>query len=1070
MAFDAFLKKACQGKRVVIIVDAINQFDSYAYHGSLYWLPEELPTNARIFLSAPEHPQYDGLNCRFYANVIQLKPFLAADNKTIVGQFEQRYRKKFEVIQRDALLAKLDAGIPLYLTTALEELRTLGTYEEITNRISELPPTIPELFAWILNRLKNDDGFRDAEGNRVGDMLVFRFAAFLGASRHGLSQKELVDLLDPGDPLGNVAALLQLLRPYLMRRGEFIDFYHRQFRSAAYEMGLYQADDRAATHKTLTLYFRRIGDPGNNGTWNSISVDKDHSPSTHALQEISYHAYKFAMESGNPSLLFPLTDDEELRKKFFEVTGSPRLPVELMGYSLEVSAGMADLVKLVHFMMIRANFVKSMARSYLFKLPKIVKYDGQGRVELARAMVRLIPRPDHRRIGLILMAWMLCFDPLRRLLVKELIREAVNIVAPVDACQSALLLEIMSRLYLEEYLEVISLLDAIPPSQIREKYQRFWATGNPRMRELSEELSKVSPYNPPLPQAGIEEYQMIREFAISFRKEVSRTPASFNMLETKMCENLGLNGAAGGHFLMACDYFQSGHYQIAENAATRGIYLFLMVTQPFHRTVAAMVKAFGRVGEPYMAWEQEKRVGTFERDADSEVYSPDERANLKDRRRELSISKEFRPDSMKAEETESSPRSRQPQSTFQKNHSENSSTDYAELLYLISDARFAFAQGMNDEMPMLFSMIFSLVPNIPRDHQFAFLLATYCLARACDHKPAMQTTASALKDNGIDPEIFFSGKRPLAPNSLKQGKPSPIEGIPSDVAPKFSQAVSLLTIADPCCLAAIAMGLRECGEKQSLMELLRILTDMGSTKDKIDPILCELIKLPENSASDLRQISDEILDDAHSLPIPIGLAVYYYPGLMLFFTWYGMVLMATGLSGIMHLKGDIIVLFGFLLTVTALGGAFTDILVWKVKKMWERPEISRKIIMFAGSLAFFFIWSSFFHEYLLPQFQVTQNGNTDIYIGFGGMVVVGLLFKRLLFISWNKKRLLAGSIIACLFGIFGWWAGKNWFTNPASQGVLAGLFLWGSYIISFALNFFPKHLACIKYFGKRGYS
>src|SRR5439155_26506131 len=102
------------------------------------------------------------------------------------------------------------------------------------------------LFAWILNRLENDDGFRDAAGRRVGRELVSRFAALLGASRHGLSQRELIDLLDSGDPEGNVAALLHLLRPYLMHRGELLDFYHGQFRAAAEDAWLKTEAQRQA--------------------------------------------------------------------------------------------------------------------------------------------------------------------------------------------------------------------------------------------------------------------------------------------------------------------------------------------------------------------------------------------------------------------------------------------------------------------------------------------------------------------------------------------------------------------------------------------------------------------------------------------------------------------------------------------------------------------------------------------------------------------------------------------------------------------------------------------------------
>ena len=256
LAFPDFLQQACTRQRVVILLDAVNQFDRGSYSAGLHWLPEDLPVNARIILSALDGPALEELRHRRRPpREIELQPLTAADGAAIIEQFRRRYHKRFEPGQRATLLAKADAGTPLYLLAALEELRTLGTCEEITRRIAELPPTTHELFAWILKRLENDDGFRDAAGRRVGRELVSRFAALLGASRRGLSQRELADLLDAGDPQGNVAALLRLLRPYLMRRDELLDFYHGQLRGAAGTRYLSEKTESIEAHKTIADYF-----------------------------------------------------------------------------------------------------------------------------------------------------------------------------------------------------------------------------------------------------------------------------------------------------------------------------------------------------------------------------------------------------------------------------------------------------------------------------------------------------------------------------------------------------------------------------------------------------------------------------------------------------------------------------------------------------------------------------------------------------------------------------------------------------------------------------------------------
>ncbi|MGB8984422.1 MAG: AAA family ATPase, partial [Anaerolineales bacterium] len=265
ITFLQFLLQACARKRVVILLDAVNKFDPASYSAVLHWLPKQLPANARIILSAPDYSALMGI----MAHELQLKPLTKKDSRTIIEQFLARYHKRFALEQYDALQTKTDANIPLYIMVALEELRSLGIYEEITQRIIDLPPTTHELFIWILKRLENDDGFRDKTGQLVGRELVPRFSALLGASRNGLSQSELADLLSPADAgtnaliasdaEGNLAALLRLLRPYLMYRGDLLDFSHDEFKSAAVSSQLETHEQCKTAHAQLADYFAGIG-------------------------------------------------------------------------------------------------------------------------------------------------------------------------------------------------------------------------------------------------------------------------------------------------------------------------------------------------------------------------------------------------------------------------------------------------------------------------------------------------------------------------------------------------------------------------------------------------------------------------------------------------------------------------------------------------------------------------------------------------------------------------------------------------------------------------------------------
>jgi hypothetical protein len=189
-----------------------------------------------------------------------LAPLTDGDVQAIIESFLHRYRKALSPKAVADLLRKSESHIPLYILTALNELRTLGLHHDILSRIRDLPGDTRALFAWIFKkRLSSDSCLRDRYGRLCGARLVEQFAAYLGISRQGLSQAEPIALIDAGDPLGNVAALLRLLRPYLMHRGELLDFFHSQLREAIYSECLHSQPQRRAAHRALAIYFHDVG-------------------------------------------------------------------------------------------------------------------------------------------------------------------------------------------------------------------------------------------------------------------------------------------------------------------------------------------------------------------------------------------------------------------------------------------------------------------------------------------------------------------------------------------------------------------------------------------------------------------------------------------------------------------------------------------------------------------------------------------------------------------------------------------------------------------------------------------
>jgi WD40 repeat protein len=257
-ALKSAIEEAASSKKVILVIDAIDQVRSSRWR-NLRWLPTELPDNARLIVSTtPTSATFPAMRALVPELVEkELGPLETSAAREIIDRFLHRYRKRFEEDQLAALLCKEHADRPLYLLTALEELRTLGTYEEISKRILQLPERTEDLFDWILARLESDHTLQDGPADH-GDT-VPAFFRYIAASRNGLAMDELVDLPGLSTAEEQVAAIERLARPYLMFRAGLLTFFHAELRRAVEarymdrEAAIYQA------HQNLAAYFYNEG-------------------------------------------------------------------------------------------------------------------------------------------------------------------------------------------------------------------------------------------------------------------------------------------------------------------------------------------------------------------------------------------------------------------------------------------------------------------------------------------------------------------------------------------------------------------------------------------------------------------------------------------------------------------------------------------------------------------------------------------------------------------------------------------------------------------------------------------
>ncbi|MGV8118262.1 MAG: DUF4062 domain-containing protein [Candidatus Xenobiia bacterium LiM19] len=271
MTFRTFLTLIPEDRRLILVIDAINQFDENDQAHELLWLPEELSGNVKILLSCLDDPgrtQPALVAARRMAlPEHRVEPLAERDCMEIIDRVPSISAKTLDRSQKEMLLRNPATGNPLYLLIALEELRGFGSYENLVHRIAAFPregissdalqkagfsdnvmqsaggDEVTAIFMQVIERLEQD----------FDRGVVRKMLSLLAASRHGLSERELRDLL-PGQA-DDLFPVLRQLRSYLMPRGEMLDFFHRSLWKAI--QGVYHRDPDAerSTHIQLADYF-----------------------------------------------------------------------------------------------------------------------------------------------------------------------------------------------------------------------------------------------------------------------------------------------------------------------------------------------------------------------------------------------------------------------------------------------------------------------------------------------------------------------------------------------------------------------------------------------------------------------------------------------------------------------------------------------------------------------------------------------------------------------------------------------------------------------------------------------
>ena len=257
--FPDLLTRASEGRKILLILDAVNQLEKTDNAHDMRWLPQALPQNVRMVISTLTGEALDAmLTRRIRPPVEKVTGLNETEIRELVTDYLKEIHHEFPNRQvEQAFFDKVVAGNPLYILVALEELRVFGKFDELSIRVNSLPDNVPALFDQVLKRIESDF-------NRA---LVQDCMSYIACGRYGMTAEELQTLLRGRAPhtgsevvpekLPDMlwARLYRAFSAYLFKRSGVIDFFHIQLKEAVGKRYLQQGVDRKNTHKTIADYF-----------------------------------------------------------------------------------------------------------------------------------------------------------------------------------------------------------------------------------------------------------------------------------------------------------------------------------------------------------------------------------------------------------------------------------------------------------------------------------------------------------------------------------------------------------------------------------------------------------------------------------------------------------------------------------------------------------------------------------------------------------------------------------------------------------------------------------------------
>jgi tetratricopeptide (TPR) repeat protein len=248
-ALDEWFVKSAGPRRIVLVLDGLNQLEDRDNAQELGWLPVRFIPNVRVLTSALPGQALDATQKRGWPTQ-KVELLNAAERIQVVIEYLRQGGRTASKQLLTAIERQPQTCNPLYLRAFLDEIRQFGRHEELPKEIEKYlsAPSPKELYAKIIERW-----IRDYPEARVDEALKLIWAA-----RRGLAESELMDLLgQDGKPLPRrywTPFYLAAERSLVVRSG-LLNFAHDYLRSAVQERLVGDEEKQDDARLRLADYF-----------------------------------------------------------------------------------------------------------------------------------------------------------------------------------------------------------------------------------------------------------------------------------------------------------------------------------------------------------------------------------------------------------------------------------------------------------------------------------------------------------------------------------------------------------------------------------------------------------------------------------------------------------------------------------------------------------------------------------------------------------------------------------------------------------------------------------------------